>query len=123
MSWVLLFNPTKHKDLEDCIIPLTSLLFNISRSAPTETKECLHAHLLPSDQDRTQVLGQGDSLPQRLVRISTEAVSPKLKKLMAHLLLELSDGDPERLVHNVGFGCGVGLLALRTGANVQASLT
>jgi hypothetical protein len=37
-------------------------------------------------------------------------VSPVLKRVMAHLFLELSDGDPKRLVHNVGFGCAVGLL-------------
>ena len=100
----------QHEVLETRITPLTSLLFKIARSAPAETKERLRARLLPSDQDRTQVLGRGDSLPHRLVRISTEAVLPVFKKLMAHLLLELSDGDPKRLVDNVGFGCGVGLL-------------
>ncbi|WEW61794.1 hypothetical protein PRK78_007290 [Emydomyces testavorans] len=96
--------------LETRITPLASLLFKISQSGPAETKERLRAHLLPSDQDRTQVLGRGDSLPHRLVSISTETVSPELKKVMAHLFLELSDGDPKRLIHNVGFGCGVGLL-------------
>ncbi|KAI1176691.1 guanine nucleotide exchange factor [Nemania sp. FL0916] len=96
--------------VERQITPLASLLFKISRSAPSDTKERLRAHLLPSDQDRTQALGRGHSLPHKLVKISTEAVSSVLKEVMAHLFLELSDGDPKRLVHNVGFGCAVGLL-------------
>src|SRR5690242_17873924 len=75
----------------------------IARSAPAETKERLRAHLLPSDQGRTQVLGRGDSLPHRLVRISTETVSPVLKEVVAHPFLELSDGNGKRLVQNVGF--------------------
>jgi hypothetical protein len=65
--------------LETRITPLVSLLFKISQLAPAETKERLRARLLPSDQDRTQVLGRGDSLSHRLVRISTEAVLPVFK--------------------------------------------
>lgn len=97
-------------DLETRSTPLVTLLFCIAREAPEETKERLGAYLLPSDEDRTQVLGQGSSLPHRLVRVSTEAVTPAFKTALAYLLLELSGGDPRRLIHNVGFGCGIGLL-------------
>lgn len=100
----------KGGDLEPRITPLASLLSYIARDAPEDTKKRLRSHLLPSDQDRTQALGQGNSLPHRLVRISTGAVTPPLKKALAHMYLELSAGNPKDLIHNVGFGCGVGLL-------------
>ena len=97
-------------DLELRCIPLISLLYYIARDGPEETKERLRVLLLPSDQDRAQPLGRGSSLPHSLVRVSTGAVTPTFKKALAQLLLELSAGDPRRLVRNVGFGCGIGLL-------------
>lgn len=97
-------------DLEPRCTPLVTLLFGIAREAPEDTKQRLGAHLLPSDQDRTQALDRGSSLPHRLVKASTEAVTPAFKTALAYLLLELPEGDPRHLVHNVGFGCGVGLL-------------
>ena len=59
MSWVFLFKAYEHKDLEDRIIPLTSFIFKISRSALAETKERLRDDLVLSDKDGTQVLSQG----------------------------------------------------------------
>ena len=97
-------------DIEERITPLISLLYSIARDAPAKVMEHLQKALLPSDKDRTKVLGQGDSLPHRVVKLSTEATTMALKALLAQLLLRLSDGDPQRLIHNVGFGCAVGLL-------------
>jgi hypothetical protein len=96
--------------VERHITPLISLLFKISQSVPPDTKERLRTHLLPSEQDRTQALGRSHSLPHKLVIISTEAMSSVLKKIMAHLFLELLNGDPKQWIYNVGFGCAVGLL-------------
>ncbi|RMZ85680.1 hypothetical protein DV736_g6570, partial [Chaetothyriales sp. CBS 134916] len=45
-----------------------------------------------------------------LVKISTEEVTPHLKNALGSLLMTLSDGDPQQLIRNVGYGCASGLL-------------
>lgn len=99
----------RHDDM-DSIVPLIGLLLLIAQSASSEVKVRLRTRLLPADQDRTTVLGQGDSLSHRLLRLGTEPMTPRLKDLVPALLFELSDKDPKQFVHNIGFGYGAGLL-------------
>lgn len=101
---------SRHDDLEAFITPLVWLLFSIAPFVPATIKSRLQARMLPSEEDRMVALGTGSSLPHRLLCISTEAVTLQLKRSLAGLLLELSGGDPEKLVHNVGFGVASGLL-------------
>lgn len=107
---VLAIQAYQDEDLESSGTPLITLLVCMARDAPEECRQRLRKRLLPSDEDRKEVLGQGDSLPHKLVRMSIEAVDQAFKEALAHLLFELSTGDPKVLVHNVGFGCGVGML-------------
>ncbi len=90
-----------NEGLDRRIQPLVILLRYMARLGPGEAREHIVAQLLPSEEDRTQVLGQGNSLPHRLVKFTTETASRKLKALLAWLLLELSGRDTRRLAHNV----------------------
>ncbi|KAL8380836.1 hypothetical protein RB595_005229 [Gaeumannomyces hyphopodioides] len=97
-------------DFETRITPLVSLMYLVSKLAPTAgAKKQMQSRLLATNQDRQQPLGRGDSLPHLVVKTATEAATA-LKPALANLLLELSDGVQDQLVHNVGFGCAAGLL-------------
>lgn len=97
-------------DFETRITPLVSLMYHVSKLAPTtRAKKQMQSRLLATNRDRQQPLGRGDSLPHLVVTTATEAATV-LKPVLANLLLELSDGTQDQLVHNVGFGCAAGLL-------------
>ncbi|KAL8296589.1 hypothetical protein RB597_005935 [Gaeumannomyces tritici] len=97
-------------DFETRITPLVSLMYHVSKwKLATSDKQQMQSRLLATNQDRQQPLGRGDSLPHLVVATATEAATA-LKSVLASLLFELSDGIPDQLVHNVGFGCAAGLL-------------
>ncbi|KAL8354220.1 hypothetical protein RB601_003871 [Gaeumannomyces tritici] len=97
-------------DFETRITPLVSLMYHVSKwKLATSDKQQMQSRLLATNQDRQQPLGRGDSLPHLVVATTTEAATA-LKSVLASLLFELSDGIPDQLVHNVGFGCAAGLL-------------
>ncbi|KAL8353866.1 hypothetical protein RB601_003619 [Gaeumannomyces tritici] len=99
----------KQADFETRLTPLVSLMYHVSKLAPTSAKKQMQSRLLATNRDRQQPLGRGDSLPHLVVTTATEAATA-LKPVLANLLLELSDGIQDQLVHNVGFGCAAGLL-------------
>ncbi|KAL8409582.1 hypothetical protein RB594_007867 [Gaeumannomyces avenae] len=97
-------------DFETRITPLVSLMYHVSKwKLTTSDKQQMQSRLLATSQDRQQPLGRGNSLPHLVVATATEAATA-LKPVLASLLFELSDGIPDQLVHNVGFGCAAGLL-------------
>ncbi|KPM42265.1 hypothetical protein AK830_g4254 [Neonectria ditissima] len=96
------------EDTDSTVSPLMALLLRAA-SQPV-TKIHLHSRMIASDHDRTTILGRGDSIPHRLIRLSTEITAPNLKQLTALLLFKLSDENPRQLIDNVGYGYGVGIL-------------
>ncbi|KAF2834996.1 hypothetical protein M501DRAFT_989194 [Patellaria atrata CBS 101060] len=98
-------------DLDAQISPLIQSLLRIAEVAPANLKTHLQSQLLPSSEDREKVLGTGDSLPMRLLRLTNVPSAPHLMELIPALLFELSDKDPRKLVQNIGYGYAAGYLA------------
>ncbi|KAI1963981.1 hypothetical protein LOZ58_001842 [Ophidiomyces ophidiicola] len=99
-----------HEELNERGSPLVQLLLRIAEIAPFGPKAHLKSLLLPSEKDREGVLGTGDSLPARLLRLSTEISLNHLRLLIPSLLFELSDKDERQFSHNIGYGYASGLL-------------
>jgi hypothetical protein len=97
-------------ELDTLALPLVTLIHKVYTAAPETVKELLEKKMLPSDEDRSQVLGKSASLASRLLRLSMSASAPKLRDSISTLLFELSSKDPEKFVHNVGFGYASGFL-------------
>lgn len=96
------------EDLEKHASPLVQLLLRVVEISPPQPKTRLKSLILPSNEDRKTVLGEGDSLSAILLRAATTIAPSKLRSLIPALFFELSDRDPRRLVHNVGYGYGFG---------------
>ncbi|KAL6716475.1 hypothetical protein ACLMJK_006042 [Lecanora helva] len=100
---------SKEDDL-DSLVPLLTLLRRVYELAPTTAKEYMQEQLLPSSTERAQPLGKTNSLPSRLLRLSTAPTSPRLKEGVSSFLFELSDKDAGIFVRNVGYGFAAGYL-------------
>ena len=98
------------EELEQRAIPITALVKRCYEYAPDLIKSHIRTLLLPSNSERVQPLGQADTLPGRLLRLSTSAVAPNLRETISTLLFELSDKDARRFVRNVGYGFASGFL-------------
>ena len=100
----------QEEQLESLATPLVTLLRKVFESAPTNMKPHIQAALLPSNAERSQPLGRGDTLASRLLRLSNSAVAPSLRESISSLLFELSDKDATSFVRNVGYGFAAGFL-------------
>lgn len=100
-------------DLETSVSPLVCLISNVYEHAPDATREALRKKLLPTDNDRQGVLGQGDNLPARLLQNWTNPLAPKFRDAVAELFFDLSDRDATKFVENVGYGFASGFLFQR----------
>jgi len=100
-------------ELEQTVTPLVGVLLKLTEAAPDASKEFLKSALLPSNADREQVLGQAPTLPSRLLKNSTNAMTPKLRDTILQLMFELSDSDASNLVENIGYGFASGFLMQR----------
>ena len=96
--------------LEIQATPLVSVLRRINDIAPSEVRGTMQEKLLPSSEDRSKPLGKSDTLPSRLLRLSTSASGPNLREATSSLLFELSDKDPMTFIRNVGYGYAAGFL-------------
>ncbi|KAI9659589.1 MAG: hypothetical protein M1831_003670 [Alyxoria varia] len=103
--------------LDASVAPTVILIRKIYLCAPENVKSFLRECLLPKDDERTKPLGQADTLPGKLLRLSTSGHTPNLRELIPELLFELSGKDPETFVRNVGYGYASGFLANN---NIQA---
>ncbi|PBP21176.1 guanine nucleotide exchange factor synembryn [Diplocarpon rosae] len=97
-------------ELEQHVAPLLTLFRKIYPLAPTSVQ--LHAQtlLLPSSEDRKQILGRADTLPSALLRLIKNAMAPQVRESTSALLFELSDKDAQKFVQNVGYGFASGFL-------------
>lgn len=100
----------KEDELEMLAPPLVTLLRKIYFVAPSPVQHYIQTSLLPSIDERAQPLGQSDSLPSRLLRLSTSPVAPNLRESVSSMLFECSDQDPTTFVRNVGYGFASGFL-------------
>lgn len=86
------------------------VLLRVHTYAPPETKSLICRELLPQEAERDRPLGQSNTLPSRLLRLSTSGYTPQLRELIPELFFELSDRNPEAFVNNVGYGYASGYL-------------
>ncbi len=96
--------------LEVSATPVISVLRRINAIAPPSVIQIMKRELLPSSTDRAQPLGRSDTLPSRLLRLTTSPAAPKLKEQISYLLFELSDCDALTFTRNVGYGYAAGFL-------------
>ena len=101
------------------LTPMVALL-RVSQAADleSETIKQLKERLLPSEEDRKEVLGKGKTLPHRLLHFGVNSTSPELRDPTLSLLFELSNKDSREFIRNVGFGNAVGYLTTK-GINVS----
>ncbi|KUI58140.1 Synembryn-A [Cytospora mali] len=97
-------------DLEQIVTPLVSVLRSMHESAPEAVRGFIRSKLLPTKEDREEVLGRAETLASRLLRNTTNAVAPQLRDAISHLLFEMSDKDASKFVENVGYGYASGFL-------------
>jgi hypothetical protein len=96
--------------LEARATPTITLIHKIYTSAPEAVRSQLKSELLPSDADRTEVLGRGSSLSARLLRLTMSPTTPQLSDAIGNLLFEICEHDAEKFVSAVGFGIASGYL-------------
>lgn len=97
-------------DLENNVAPLVGLIGRIYEHAQPVVRQSLEDALLPSAEDRQAVLGRGETLSAKLLRNSTNPVTPALRDGISHLFFDLSDRDTSKFVENVGYGFASGFL-------------
>lgn len=98
------------EQLETLVTPLVTLLRKVFEFAPSHVKPHMQTALLPSNSERSQPLGQSNTLASRLLRLSNSPVAPSLRESVSSLLFELSDKDATSFVRNVGYGFASGFL-------------
>ncbi|KAH6977055.1 guanine nucleotide exchange factor [Ilyonectria sp. MPI-CAGE-AT-0026] len=100
----------RDNELEPVVTPLISVIRNIHEHAPEATKEHIRGLLLPTAEDRENVLGEGSTLSARLLKNSTNPTAPAIREAISHLLFDMSDRDASKFVENVGYGFASGFL-------------
>ncbi|EAU34367.1 conserved hypothetical protein [Aspergillus terreus NIH2624] len=100
------------QDLDIKGVSLLYVLINLYELAPEETRKHVETLLLPDDSDRSQPIGQSDTLSSKLLKLSTVPFS-NIKNAVSELLFVLSYKDAERLTKNIGYGYSSGILASR----------
>ncbi|KAI5199576.1 hypothetical protein E4T39_06146 [Aureobasidium subglaciale] len=98
-------------ELEQAATPLLTLLRKIQAEASQDGRKHIQSLLLPNEQDRAKPLGQGNSLPSRLLRLSISPSLMKLRESISALFFELSDSNPTTFIHNIGYGYAAGFLS------------
>lgn len=114
------------EDLDRLGSPLVQVLLQISKAAPIGPKSHLCTIFLPSERDRENVLGKGDSLPSRLLSFFNQATAPHLGILVPAFYFELSDNDVDSFVGHVGYGLAAGFLRandIQPGLSAQTDVT
>jgi hypothetical protein len=98
------------KELDQAAAPLCTLLRQLYALDQPDVQTKMKTLLLPADSEREVPLGQADSLPSRLLRMSTSSDLPMLRDNISSLLFELSDKDASKFVENIGYGYASGYL-------------
>jgi len=102
------------------LLPLMATLSRISQfiDEASDSYIRLRSRLLPTEEDRKQVLGTGTSLPHRVVKLGANSLAPELRDCTLSMLFQLSDKNPTQFVRNAGFGNAAGYLASK-GINIS----
>ena len=100
----------KDDDLEGNVTALVGVIRGVHEYAPDEVKRHIRQALLPTEEDRKQVLGRSGSLPSWLLKNSTNPLTPHLRDAISQLLFDMSDKDANTFVNNVGYGFASGFL-------------
>lgn len=98
-------------DKDGEFLPLLFSFHKLSQSGSGEAKRRLKGRFLPTDDDRTQVLGRGDSIPHKLLSMTNNSMFSEVREVVMSIFFELSDRNPTLFVHNVGFGNAAGYLS------------
>lgn len=93
-------------------VPLIFALVLIYDRAPEGPHQHAKQRILPEDEDRSQPIGQSDTLSSKLLKATTTPYS-KLKTAISELMFTLSDRNAETLTKNIGYGFAAGFLASR----------
>ncbi|CAD0088023.1 unnamed protein product [Aureobasidium vineae] len=97
--------------LDQAATPLLTLLRKIQEKVSPDVRKHMQSLLLPDEQARSKPLGQGDSLPSRLLRLSISPSLMNLRESISALFFELSDSNPTTFIHNIGYGYAAGFLS------------
>ncbi|THV45178.1 hypothetical protein BGAL_0520g00020 [Botrytis galanthina] len=103
-------NKYKDEELEQLVSPLLTLIRKVYEIGPSDVHQFMQTRLLPSDKDREQPVGRGESLSARLIQLSTSPMAPQVRESISALLFELSDKDASTFVQNLGYGFASGFL-------------
>jgi hypothetical protein len=98
------------KELDQAAAPLCTLLRHVYASNNLEAQTVMRKLLLPAENERALPLGQGKSLPSRLLRMSCSPELPSLRDNISGLLFELSDKNASKFIENIGYGYASGYL-------------
>jgi hypothetical protein len=97
-------------ELDATIAPVLTLIRRIYEFAPDDVKKHMQTAILPTPEERDKPLGKSNTLPSRLLNLSTSAQTPNLRGSISSMLFELSDKDAATFVQNVGYGFASGFL-------------
>ncbi|KAI5927187.1 guanine nucleotide exchange factor [Camillea tinctor] len=97
-------------DYDSSVTPLVGVIRAVHEHAPEDVKAYIRGALLPTEEDRKQVLGRSSSLASWLLKNSTNPSSPELRNIISDLLFDMSDKDASKFVENVGYGFASGFL-------------
>lgn len=97
-------------ELDSTIAPVLTLIRRIYEIAPDGVKKYMERAILPTPDERDKPLGKSDTLPSRLLNLSTSALTPNLRGSISSMLFELSNKDASTFVQNVGYGFASGFL-------------
>lgn len=101
----------QEKELDAAAVPLLTVLRKVQEKASPNLRKRIQSLLLPDEEARSKPLGQGDSLPSRLLRLSVSPSLMNLREVISALFYELSDSDPTTFIHNIGYGYAAGFLS------------
>lgn len=99
-----------NEELESTVTALVGVIRGVHEYSPEDVKQSIRTQLLPTEDDRQNVLGQSDTLASWLLRNSTNPVTPQLRETISNLLFDMSDKDASKFVENVGYGFASGFL-------------
>ncbi|CAM1510152.1 Fc.00g004870.m01.CDS01 [Cosmosporella sp. VM-42] len=97
-------------DLDAVVAPLINVLRKVHATAPQPVQILMRERILPTDEDRKKVLGQGETLSAKLLKNSTHPTCQNLRDSISQLLFDMSDRDASKFVDNVGYGLASGFL-------------
>ena len=103
-------SPTR--ELDQTLSPLITLLRRIHEIAPEQTKSHLRSLLLPSKENRDKPIGQDETLPSRLLRLTNSPLLPMLRDSVSAFFFEMSDKDASTFIQNIGYGYAAGFLSM-----------